>query len=146
LTIYKISFNTLELILSKSFWDDFREYLNHPESKFEGDVGVLKRKHVNVARVVHVGKESNNLDETEVLGVDSDNYEIYEDSKDIDTKFKRIVVQILEMKPSDVKKYEISRQTLWNVKNKILANKTKFISNKIKTILVFTVERNIRFV
>jgi len=74
LTIYKISFNTLELILSKSFWDNFREYLNHPESKFDGNIGVLKRKHIVASRVLHIGKESDNLDESEILGVDSESY------------------------------------------------------------------------
>ncbi|MEX0911601.1 MAG: hypothetical protein WDZ43_05695 [Nitrosopumilaceae archaeon] len=70
----------------KPFWDTFREYLDHPESKFEGDVGVLERKHVTVSRVLHIGKESNNLDESEFLGVDSDSYEIYEENLVSNTK------------------------------------------------------------
>ena len=61
------------------FWD----YVNHPESKFEGDVGVLDRKYVTVSRVMHIGKESNHLDESEVLGVDADSYETYEDVKNL---------------------------------------------------------------
>jgi len=76
LTIYKISFNTSELIPSKSFWDNFREYLNHQESKFDGNVGVLERKLVAVTSVLHIGKESNNLDESETLGIGSGSYEI----------------------------------------------------------------------
>jgi len=28
----------------KPFWDVFLEYLNHPESKMDGDVGILERK------------------------------------------------------------------------------------------------------
>ena len=39
------------------------EYANHLESNFEGDIGVLERKHVKADSVVHIGKEANNIDE-----------------------------------------------------------------------------------
>jgi hypothetical protein len=44
------------------------EYANHPESKFDGDVGILERKHIVADSVVHIGKEANNIDE-HALGV-----------------------------------------------------------------------------
>jgi hypothetical protein len=34
------------------------EYANHPESKFDGDIGILKRKYVNADFVVPIGKEA----------------------------------------------------------------------------------------
>ncbi len=86
----------------KTFWDIFREYLNHPESKMEGDVGVLQRKHVSVSGVIHIGKESNNLDESEVFGVDFDEYEVYENFEDLDSKFREIVDRVLELTPKEV--------------------------------------------
>jgi len=116
----------------KSFWDTFREYLNHPESKFDGDIGVLKRKHIVASRVVHIGKESNNLDEAEFLGVESGSYEIYEDLENVDSKFKKIVEWILTLQPKVTKKIGISRQTLWNIKKKIKLNQINRISISIK--------------
>lgn len=40
----------------KRFDDAFWSYINHPEAKFDGDVGVLSRKHVSVGSVTHIGK------------------------------------------------------------------------------------------
>ncbi|MEO9307469.1 MAG: DNA polymerase [Nitrososphaera sp.] len=120
----------------QSLWDVFRQYLNHQESKFEGKTGVLKRKHVTVSNVVHIGKESNNLDESEVLGVDSDSYEVYEKIEDLDEKFKKISEKVLKLNPRDVKKFGISRQTLWNIKKNICRQQFQKISSRIKNIIV----------
>jgi hypothetical protein len=42
------------------------EYANHLESKFDGEIGVLERKHVHADGVVYIGKEANNIDEQEL--------------------------------------------------------------------------------
>lgn len=120
----------------KPFWDVFLEYLNHPESKLEGNVGVLQRRHVVVSEIVHIGKESNNLEESEIIGVDSGSYEIYENLEDLDEKFRKISDKVLELKPKDVKKVGISKQTLWNVKRKIKQNQFTRISYAIKMKLI----------
>ena len=44
------------------------EYANHLESKFDGDIGTLERKHVQADFVVYIGKVANNIDE-QVLDV-----------------------------------------------------------------------------
>lgn len=120
----------------KPFWNVFLEYLNHQESKMDGDVGILERKHVNVTGIVHIGKESNNLEESEFLGVDSGNYEMYEDLEHLDSKFRKIAKHVLKLKPKDVKKVGISKQTLWNVKQKVKLKQFSRISHKIKIQLV----------
>ena len=120
----------------KLFWDVFLDYLNHPESKFDGDIGVLQRKHVTVTDVIHVGKESNRLDESELFGLDDSSYEIYCDESKIDKKFKEIAPRILELKPKDVKEFEISKQTLWNVNYNIKFNQFENISSRIKFCLI----------
>lgn len=97
---------------------------------------MLERKHVTVTKIVHIGKESNNLDESRTLGVDSDSYEIYEDIENINSKFKKISKDVLKLNPRDVKKFGISKQTLWNVKEKIRLNQSNKILNKIKRKLV----------
>jgi len=39
------------------------QYVDHPESKFDGDIGILERKHVHADAVIYIGKEANNIDE-----------------------------------------------------------------------------------
>lgn len=116
----------------KEFWNIFCAYLVHKESKFDGNEGKLERKHVRITGVLHIGKESNNLDEAEHLGLDSDSYITYSKQVDLDKKFKELIPRILELKPKDVKKFGISKQTLWNVKTKIETEHLHRISNKIK--------------
>jgi hypothetical protein len=115
----------------KPFWDVFLEYLNHSESKLEGDVGVLQRRHVVVSGIVHIGKESNNLEESEVIGIGSMGYEMYENLENLDEKFRKISDGVLALRPRDVKKVGISKQTLWNVKNRIKENRLEKISKRI---------------
>ena len=55
------------------FWD----YLNHPESKFDGNTGKLERKHLHVRTIMHIGKESDNLDVANVMGVQDGAYTVY---------------------------------------------------------------------
>ena len=40
------------------------KYLRHKESKLDGDVGILERKHVFVSEVRHIGKEIDVLNES----------------------------------------------------------------------------------
>ena len=110
-------------------------YLEHLEPKFDGD-GVLQRKHVRITSIVHIGKESNGLDESEVFGLDDSSYEIYRDEPNIDERFKEIAPKVLMLKPKDVKEFRISKQTLSNVKNKIRHNQFHRISTKIKYIIL----------
>ncbi|NOR46514.1 MAG: hypothetical protein GQ533_00475 [Methanosarcinaceae archaeon] len=37
------------------------QYVDHPENKFDGDIGLLERKYVHVDGVVYIGKEANNI-------------------------------------------------------------------------------------
>lgn len=115
----------------KSLWDWFEEYLRHPESKFDGDVGVLQRKHVRISDIVHIGKESNGLDESELFGLNDSSYEIYQNESEIDDKFRKLAPMILELKPKDVKEFGISKQTLWNAKKKIRINQFNRISTRV---------------
>lgn len=114
----------------KSFWDTFDEYVRHPESKFDGDIGVLGRKHVNVSEVRHIGKESDVLNEP--FGLDELSYEFYDDPERVDREFKENSDRILALEPKDVKDIGISRTTLWNVKEKIKNKECDNITDKIK--------------
>jgi hypothetical protein len=52
------------------------DYLNHPESKFaNGDSsGKMRRRHLLVDRAAYIGKETSELEETELLGLKEDTY------------------------------------------------------------------------
>ena len=39
------------------------DYIDHLESKYEGMVGLLERRDIQVDEVIHIGKEANNIDE-----------------------------------------------------------------------------------
>jgi len=73
-----------------------------------------------------------------LLGVDDTSYETYEDVRNLDKKFKKIAPSILELNPRDVKKFGISKQTLWNIKKKIKINQTLKISKGMKASLLRT--------
>ena len=111
----------------------FEKFLRHTKSKFDGNAGVLQRKCVRISSIAHIGKESNGLDESELFGLDDFSYETYCNKSEIDEKFRKIALRILELKPKDVKEIGISKQTLWNIKNQI-KNKAGKIkqSTKIK--------------
>jgi hypothetical protein len=52
------------------------DYLNHPESKFANanSIGKLRRRHLAIEEVTYIGKEANELEEAEILGLDEDTY------------------------------------------------------------------------
>ncbi len=97
--------------------------LNH---KFDYIDGIAERKHITIDRVRYIGKESNNLEESLVTGIDDDSYLEYENLEE----FKK---WILALKPKDVKDKDISERGLRNFKQKIregkgLKNKSKIVS------------------
>jgi hypothetical protein len=58
------------------------DYVEHPESKFQNgnSTGKMRRRHLSANTVVYVGKESNELEETDILGLDEDSYVVYDRS------------------------------------------------------------------
>ena len=64
------------------------------ESKFNGDIGVLHRRHLKVRSIVHIGKESNNLEQSFAFGVSDDDYCTYcDDGNVIDDDMRRFINQ-----------------------------------------------------
>ncbi len=128
---------TGKIMHGKEYWKNLyktiSEYDRHPESKLDGDIETLNTREVFVSNVIHIGKESNKLED---LGMDSESYVIYENKSGIERKFKELIPMILKLEPKDVKSLGISRQTLWNAKNCIMMNRFKRISEKIKLKLI----------
>jgi hypothetical protein len=113
---------------SQAYWytleDVLTQYVRHNDNKFDYDnEGIAHRKHINADRIRYIGKESNNIDEASVFGIDDDSYLEYENIED----FKQ---WILSLKPKDVRDKGISERGLRNFKQKIkngrgLKNKSK---------------------
>jgi len=93
--------------------------MNNPESKFDGDDGVLERKHINVISIKHIGKEADDIDLVPVLGANLDTFVIYEDENAINADFEANADEILKLEPREVKKYNLSRSSLKFIKEKI---------------------------
>jgi len=59
-----------------------KEYVNHPENKFRNgkEKGKMKRRHLFITQdqINYLGKEANEIEETEILGVTEDTYVKYE--------------------------------------------------------------------
>jgi hypothetical protein len=68
----------------------FFDFYNHKEEKFDGDVGELTRKHIQIDHIDLIGKEANDIEETVITGVRNENYVYYH--KDFEQK----VVQKIE--------------------------------------------------
>lgn len=111
--------------------DTFEQFVNHSESKFDGDIGELCRKCVRFsAQSIHyIGKETNELEESEVIGADLDNYTEYAQQLDNIGGWKECILNAL---PRDVRPYGITANHLWYIKRTV--HKGEFRKLKSKTI------------
>ena len=124
------------------FWDTIQQYMAHKESKFENgaDDGVLERMHVTVSEIKHIGKETDELDLVDILGVDEDSYVEYSDRESIEADFQMYADEILKLAPKDVKGFGIERGYLSILKGKIRNKNWKGISVKFKNRLLIALQ------
>jgi len=117
----------------QAYWytldDILTKYVRHNDNKFDYDnQGIAHRKHIFVNRIIYIGKESNNLEEASVFGIDDDSHLEYENIED----FKQ---WILLLKPKDVRDKGISERGLRNFKQKVKNGKGLKNKSKIARIL-----------
>ena len=127
--IYPNEDNPLE---SHFYWkkqsEILEKYVNHNDEKSEGDTGLLSRKHVaiNKSSVRYIGKESNELEESEVLGISEKDCSEY-----IDKQGK--LLEIIHNLTLDVaQRMGIARRTFFDLKKK--ASNSQIINLKGKTL------------
>lgn len=113
-----IDYNTGDTLRGREYWkplsDVFLDYIDHPEAKFEGDTGILERRHLTPNGCVYIGKEANKV---EMQELESNNVETYLDIK----KFHEWV---LNLTPEDARAMGINdRSTLKRIKDKIKQGK-----------------------
>ncbi|WP_094228876.1 hypothetical protein [Methanolobus psychrotolerans] len=75
------------------------------KSKFNGEAGILERKHVKAESIVYIGKEANNIDE-QVLDVKK--------AQEFINK-QEIMDSILNLSVSEAKELGVSKTTLWDM-------------------------------
>ena len=116
---------------TKYYWKPFSEflfgYMDHNDNKYDGDIGELRRKQIVINDIEHIGKESNNLEESEVIGVSDNDYVIYDNK----SEQKRIDV-IRNMTTKDAKRIGLSKMQMFRLKKKIKEGKN--IALKRKTV------------
>lgn len=110
--------------------DVFRDYFGHQESKFEGQYGTLDRKVIEVPKIVHIGKESQKLEVTNILGVDHNGYEVYNrGDTDEETRFKEMISTI---HPNAFRRYGIGRSQFYKLKGRMEEGVPLHLSTKTK--------------
>jgi len=82
------------------------QYVDHPESKYDGDIGQLERKHITVTEIVHIGKEANNI-ENEPL--ETRNIQVFRNEE-------KERLRIVEMRQCEAEREGIDRKTRWRMK------------------------------
>lgn len=116
--------------------------MRHRESKFANsdDDGILERMKVSVSEIKHIGKETDELDLVEILGVDEDSYVEYSDRESIEYDFQIYAEEILKLEPKDVEEFGVERGYLSTLKSKIRKNNWKGISVKFKNKLLLSLQ------
>jgi hypothetical protein len=132
---YRTGKSSNELPLpSNTYWKPLRDvliqYKKHNDNKFEyDDNGIAHRKHIVAYRIRYIGKESNNLDEVSVLGIDEDSYLEYDNPKEF-------YDWVLNLKPKDVRDEGISERELKRKKAEIRKGKRLNFKTKVNRILL----------
>ena len=120
------------LLPSTEYWhtleDILTQYVRHNDNKFDyDDEGIAHRKHIIADRIRYIGKETNNLDETQITGIEEDDYLEYDN-------LREFYNWILSLKPRDVKDEGISQQALYKIKTKIRSG--KHLNQRVKIVKV----------
>jgi len=114
---YRTGMVSKELPLpSTAYWHSLESiltsYVRHDDQKFEYVDNKAVRRHIITDRIRYIGKESNNLEGSQVIGIDDNSYLEYANNKEF-------YEWILTLKPKDVRDKAISERGLRNFKLKI---------------------------
>ncbi|WP_292463474.1 hypothetical protein [Methanolobus sp.] len=88
------------------------QYSEHPEHKFEGDIGILERKHIHAKDTIEIGKEANSIDE-QSLGIKR--------AQEFVNK-QKIMKRILNMSQTEAEARGVSRSRFQGIKQRIRKN------------------------
>lgn len=111
------------------------DYISHRESKLEGDSGVLSRRHltINQNSIRYIGKESNELEKSEILGAFQEDTIQY-------VNFQKRLWEIIEgLTLEKALEIGISRREFFYLKKKLKSQKPIKFKEKILNKLIFMV-------
>lgn len=114
---------------TRYYWKPLSElindYINHQEAKSEGDIGLLQRKHIQIdeASIRYIGKESNELDEAQIIGVDGNNYTEYR-------SMEAYILKLLNLTLEEANKLGLSKSAFYDLKNHLHNGKMPKLKNK----------------
>ena len=72
-------YNEVTELYWKTLKKTVEDYIDHPESKFEngGHCGTMRRRHLQADSICYIGKEANELEETQIMGIDEESHVEY---------------------------------------------------------------------
>jgi hypothetical protein len=108
--------------MSSSFLFD---YFEHNDNKYEGNLGELKRRQIGIGSIEYIGKEPNNLEETEVIGVSDNDYVIYDNKTE-----QKITNVIKNMTTKDAERIGLSKMQMFKLKKHIKEGKKVVLKRK----------------
>lgn len=109
---------------TKEYWkmldEVFEDYINHPEAKSDGDIGLLEHKHLEIDKdcIKYIGKEANNLEFSMVRGA------FAEDSNEYADQQKKLQEIIASLDLEKVLEIGLDRREFYRLKKKLENNKT----------------------
>ncbi len=85
--------------------------MDHNDNKYDGSIGELRRKQIVINDIKHIGKESNNLEESEVIAVSDNDYVIYDNKTE-----QKITDVIKNMTTKDARPIGLSKRHLFGLR------------------------------
>jgi hypothetical protein len=116
---------------TKEYWkmldEVFEDYINHPEAKSDGDVGVLERKHLEMDKdcIRYIGKEANNLELSMIRGV------FAEDNNEYVNHQKKIRETIEKLTFERALEIGLNQREFFRLKKKLDSDKPIVLRKKI---------------
>ena len=121
-----VDYKTGNVMNGPEYWcslsDLLLKYLNHLESKFDGDTGLLERRHVIADKIIYIGKEANRIEEN-TAGLEAPITEVYQSKADLRKK-------ILGLTLDEAKELRVSKRTFYRLKDKVSNGKVIKLRNK----------------
>ena len=106
--------------------------MDHNDNKYDGNIGELRRKQIVIGEIEHIGKESNNLEESEVIGVSDNDYVIYDNKTE-----QKIANVIKNMTTKDARRIGLSKRHLFRLKKGIKEGKKIVLKSKtVKKLII----------
>jgi hypothetical protein len=104
------------------------QYVEHLENKFDGEIGVLERKHIQADGLVYIGKEANNIEDQPL---DVTKSQVFINEEEIKQK-------ILALTPEEARELGIKyRSALAYLKNKTQEGDLNLKSRNVRKIVNF---------